>query len=268
MTASAAADRPKLSVELLGSGGYHPTERRHTACVYVPQLGLVLDAGTGAFRLHERIAANRVAAERRTDRLDIVLTHGHLDHIVGLTYLFGLQNQGASVETVVHATPETLDAVHHHLLAAALFPILPVTRFETLGPSLALAGGARVTTFALDHPGGSVGIRIDAFGRSVAYVTDTRPVGPEVIEVIRGVDLLLHEAYFDSFNAQLAHDSGHCTAAAAAQTAVSAGAKRLVLMHINPRASEADESRTLAEARGVFPTAEYGCDGMTLSVGA
>jgi len=261
MTAPAALNRSALRVELLGSGGYHPTERRHTACVFLPELGLVLDAGTGAFRLHERVKA------LPSDRLDVVLTHGHLDHIVGLTYLFWLHRDGKPVETVVHATPEALAAVRDHLLAPALFPILPVTRFETLGATLKLASGAALRTFPLDHPGGSVGLRIDCAGKSLAYVTDTRPVGAETIEAIRGVDLLLHEAYFDSTCEQLAHESGHCTAAAAARTAVEAGAKQLVLMHINPRASEADEARALAEARAIFPTAEYGCDGMNISVG-
>ena len=261
MTALAAPIRSALRVELLGSGGYHPTERRHTACVFLPELGLVLDAGTGAFRLHERTEA------LSSGRLDIVLTHGHLDHIVGLTYLFGLQRGGEPVQTVVHATRPTLAAVRDHLLAPALFPISPVTSFETLSDSLALKKGAKLTTFALDHPGGSVGLRIDFDGNSLAYVTDTRPVGAETIEAIRGVDLLLHEAYFDSTREHLAHDSGHCTAAAAARTAVEAGAKRLVLMHLNPRASEADEATSLAEARAIFPTAQYGRDAMVLPVG-
>ncbi len=260
MTAPAAPIRSELQVELLGSGGYHPTERRHTACVYLPALGLVLDAGTGAFRLHQRAEA------LTSNRLDVVLTHGHIDHIVGLTYLFWLHRGSEPVETVVHATPDTLAAVRDHLLAPALFPISPVTSYETIGKSLTLASGAQLTSFALDHPGGSIGLRIDAFGKSVAYVTDTRPIGPEAVEVIRGVDLLLHEAYFDSSCEQLAHDSGHCTAAAAARTAIAAGAKRLVLMHLNPRASEADEARALAEARAIFPSAEYGHDGMVIAI--
>ncbi|QDV75977.1 MBL fold metallo-hydrolase [Botrimarina mediterranea] len=260
MTALAAPNRSVLRVELLGSGGYHPTERRHTACVFLPELGLVLDAGTGAFRLHQRAEA------LTSNRLDVVLTHGHIDHIVGLTYLFWLHRGSEPVETVVHATPETLAAVREHLLAPALFPISPVTRYETLSESLTLASGARLTTFELDHPGGSVGLRIDHDGVSIGYVTDTRPIGEAAIEAIRGVDLLLHEAYFDASQAELAHDSGHCTAAAAARTAVAAGAKRLVMMHFNPRASEADEARALAEAREVFPTAEYGCDGMVMTI--
>lgn len=262
MTAPAAPNRSALRVELLGSGGYHPTERRHTACVFLPELGLMLDAGTGAFRLHERAQA------LSSNRLDVVLTHGHIDHIVGLTYLFWLHRGDEPVETVVHATPETLAAVRDHLLVPALFPISPVTSYETLGESLALTCGARLTTFALDHPGGSIGLRIDHDGKSLAYVTDTRPVSAETIEAIRGVDLLLHEAYFDSTCEQLAHDSGHCTAAAAARTAVAAGAKQLVLMHFNPRASEAIEARALAEAQEIFATAEYGRDGMVIAIPA
>lgn len=262
MTAPAAATRSALRVEILGSGGYHPSERRHTACVYLPELGLVLDAGTGAFRLHGLAASDKLS----TDRLDIVLTHGHLDHVVGLTFLIGLQREGRPIETVVHAAPATLDAVRDHLLAPALFPIAPVTGFAPLGDSLALPSGVRLTAFELDHPGGSVGLRLDVGDRSIAYVTDTRPISAETVKAIQGVDLLLHEAYFEASRRQLADDSGHCTAPDAAEAAVACGAKRLVLMHINPRATEADEARALAEAQAIRPDAEYGRDGMVIEV--
>ncbi|TWT96851.1 Ribonuclease BN [Botrimarina colliarenosi] len=262
MTTPITTSASSLSVELLGSGGYHPSERRQTACVLLPEIGLMLDAGTGAFRVLARVAAGAL----RADRLDIVLTHAHLDHIVGLTYLIGLACEGRPIETVIHATTATLDAVHAHLLAPALFPIAPVTRFETLGGSLTLAGGATVTTFPLDHPGGSLGLRVEARGKSLAYVTDTLPVTPATLDRIHGVDLLMHEAYFDASQRRLADDSGHCTAADAAHAAAAAHAKRLVMMHLDPRATAEDEARALAEAQAIRADAVYGEDQMLVKL--
>ena len=37
-----------MRLMFLGTGGYHPTESRHTACLFQPETGLVFDAGTGS----------------------------------------------------------------------------------------------------------------------------------------------------------------------------------------------------------------------------
>ncbi len=249
-----------MRIEILGSGGYHPTENRHTACLLLPELGLMLDAGTGAYRVHERVS------ELPSPRLDVLLTHAHLDHISGLTYLFDLRREGEPVETIVHATPEVIEVVRQHLLAPAVFPIQPVTRFEPLGDSLTLANGTTLKTFPLDHPGGSIGVRITAGDKSLAYVTDTRRPTPATIDMIRGVDLLLHEAYFPQAKQELAELTGHCTANEAAAVAKEAAAGRLVMVHPDPRASEAELEAAAAEARALRPEAEYAHDRMVIDL--
>lgn len=247
-----------MRVVMLGTGGFHPSEERHTACVLIPEVGLLLDAGTAAFRVHDHI--DSIAGER----LDVVVTHAHLDHVVGLTYLLGLERSGASIETVVHAPAGPLATIRAHLLAPALFPISPVDRFEELGGRLVAPSGAKLTTFPLDHPGGSVGVRIDldqdGKAKSLAYVTDTRRVTAETIAAIRGVDLLLHEAHFDEANRELAATTGHCTASDAAWAAEEAGVGRLVMVHANPRATAEQLAAATQEAQAIRPEAEYARD--------
>ena len=67
-----------MRIVFLGTGGYHPNKRRHTASILLPDIGVALDAGTGFFRVQETI---------KSANLDIFLTHAHLDHICGLTFL-------------------------------------------------------------------------------------------------------------------------------------------------------------------------------------
>ncbi|MEO1497631.1 MAG: MBL fold metallo-hydrolase [Planctomycetota bacterium] len=238
-----------MRIELLGSGGYHPNERRHTLCVLLPEQGLMLDAGSGAFRAHGRVT---------TPHLDVVLTHAHLDHIVGLPSLLDLRHRGEPVTIRLHATPEVGQAVRESLFAKRLFPLMTVHEFHELPASAAEVGDTVLTTFPLDHPGGSLGVRVEWGGRSIALVTDTRPLTPETIDEIHGVDLLLHEAYFDDDQVDMARLTGHCTARHAANAAKQAGARRLVMIHRDPRAT--DDAKPLAEAREVYPTAEYGED--------
>ena len=67
-----------MQLHCLGTAGYHPNEHRHTSCYFLPESGIVLDAGTGLFRLAGLI---------QTSTLDILLSHAHLDHVAGLTFL-------------------------------------------------------------------------------------------------------------------------------------------------------------------------------------
>lgn len=86
--------------------------------------------------------------------------------------------------------------------------------------------------------------------RRYAYCSDTVYTG-EIAEQLRGVDLLYHEATFAQSELSRAKETYHTTAAQAAQLAVQAGAKRLVIGHFSARYE--NESVLLEEARSVFP---------------
>ena len=45
-----------MKLLLLGTSGYHPSEQRQTACLMLPEVGIVLDAGTGFFRVRQHRA--------------------------------------------------------------------------------------------------------------------------------------------------------------------------------------------------------------------
>jgi ribonuclease BN (tRNA processing enzyme) len=242
---------------LLGTTGYHPNDRRQTACLLLPDCGVMLDAGTAVYRAGEYLT---------TLELDIFLTHAHLDHVVGLTYLFSVMQAHPLRRITVHAMPDKLAAVEKHLFADALFPTRPPFDFRPLSDSVPLAGGGRLTHFPLQHHGGSTGYRLDWPGHSMAYVTDT--VADEkaaYVAKIRGVDLLVHECYSADQEADWARKVGHSHTSAVARTAYQAGVKRLVLVHLNPL-STADDPVGLDVARDIFPNTILGADRMELKL--
>ena len=240
-----------MKLVLLGTGGYHPSALRHTPCLLIPECGVMLDAGTGMFRAGEHL---------QTGELDIFLSHVHLDHVVGLTYLFDVQHAHPLRRVTVHAAAEELAALDSHLFAKPLFPQRPPMEFRPLAAEVALAQGGRLTHFPLEHPGRSRGYRLDWPGHSMAYVTDTTARGDaDYVANIRGVDLLVHECYFGDEEAPWALKTGHSCPTPVAEVARSAGVGRLILVHVNPLASVADPVG-VEVARAIFPRTDLGCD--------
>jgi ribonuclease BN (tRNA processing enzyme) len=244
-----------MKLVLLGSGGYFPTSRRHTACLMLPESGVVLDAGSGMCRIGNHL---------QTEQLDIFLSHAHLDHISGLTYLVNLVPANVLSRTTVHGDAKKLAAVREHLFAEPIFPVAPPFRFVPLVESCPIMDGGRVTHFPLVHPGGSLGFRLDWPDHSLAYVTDTTAdVNANYVERIRGVDLLVHEAYFAEDINNLPANTGHSSLVRVAEVAAAADVGRLVISHIDPQIED-DSVFDLSAAHQVFASTELGVDGMEL----
>lgn len=102
-------------------------------------------------------------------------------------------------------------------------------------------------------------------GRRVVISGDTRPCDG-LRQTAREADLLVHEATFSHEDLARAKETGHSTAREAAELALAAGAKRLLLTHISPRYSR-EAPELLAEARAFFPACEVARDGMEVEVG-
>lgn len=86
--------------------------------------------------------------------------------------------------------------------------------------------------------------------RSYAYCSDTL-CRPEIVPLIRKVDLLFHEATFAQCDAARAKETFHSTAVQAAETARDAEVKQLVIGHFSARYE--DETILRTEARSIFP---------------
>jgi ribonuclease Z len=241
---------------LLGTTGYHPNDRRHTPCLLLPECGVMLDAGTATYRAAEYLT---------TPELDVFLTHAHLDHVIGLTYLLSVTRVHPLRRITLHGRPDDLKAVEEHLFAEALFPVRPPFTMRPLAETVPLPGDGRLTHFPLSHRGGSLGYRLDWAGHSMAYVTDTTAdTSADYVAKIHGVDLLIHECYFSDGQADWAEKTGHSHTTPVAQVARQAGVKRLVLVHLNPL-STADDPVGLDVAREIFPNTILGEDRLELA---
>lgn len=244
-----------MKLVLLGTGGYHPSDQRQTACVMLPELGVVLDAGTATYRVRDYLM---------TSTLDFFLTHAHLDHVIGLTYLFDVVRARSVRQLVVHASPEVIPHIENHLFASGLFPVRPAFQLQPLTGTVTLKDEGRLSWFPLHHPGGALGFRIDWAHRSLAYVTDTTAsIQADYVRSIRDVDVLIHECYFADGFEQEAETTGHSSATPVAEVARAANVGRLILVHVNPLADESDPIGIESMHR-IFPSTEVAFDRMEL----
>jgi ribonuclease BN (tRNA processing enzyme) len=233
---------------LLGSGGWIPTHERDTCCALLRAgtQALVLDAGTGL----RRLAADPQLLDG-VDRLDLVLTHFHLDHVVGLAYLPAIPLRpavwGAGPRLAGRSTAEVLGTlVGPPFFGAELASLADVRELEPEQP-LEL-GAFRVETRVQErHAHPTLGLRVGG----LVYCTDTG-ADPGTVAFAAGCELLCHDAWTPA-----AGDDNHASAAEAAAIARDAGAERLVLIHVNPLAPA---EPLLSTARQTFAATELGAD--------
>ena len=99
--------------------------------------------------------------------------------------------------------------------------------------------------------------------RSYAYCSDTAPF-PELVQWIKGVSLLYHEATFPEEMAEMAERTFHSTTVQAARTALDAGVGRLLVGHYSSRFPSVDFY--LDQMRDIFPEVALAHDGDVVEI--
>lgn len=96
--------------------------------------------------------------------------------------------------------------------------------------------------------------------KTYAYCSDTNR-SAMVARRVKGADLLYHEATYAAAERRQAKERGHSTSVDAAEIALAAEAKRLIIGHFSSRYKE--PSVLLDEARAVFPATDIATEGET-----
>ncbi len=255
----------------------------NTSCVEV--LGkdgtlLVLDAGTGIRRLASAIPEG-------LHRIDILLTHLHLDHIQGLGFFGPLYD--SSMEVHIWGPRSATQDLRTRLtryLSPPLFPVhlrsLPcVMRLHEVPHGDFEVGDFQISSAFVCHPGPTVGFRIADSRGVVTYLPDHEPAlgvpdFPLSAEWTSGYalaadcDLLIHDAQYTQAQYPAHVGWGHSSLTQAMKFAALAGTKQLVLFHHDPRHGDDEIDRLVAEisaAEGTAFTVTAGAEEATFEVG-
>jgi len=222
---------------------------------------LVLDAGAGIRRLGATLPTT-------LRRVDVLLTHLHMDHIQGLGFFAPLYDS----ETEVHiwGPASTTLLLRNRLMPYLSPPLFPV-RLRELPCQLILhevpcggfdIGEFHVTSTLIGHPGPTVGYRITTPRATLAYMPDHEPaLGVRRFPLSRDwtsgyavaahADLLLHDAQYSSEEYPSYIGWGHSSLTDALAFAALAEVKQFVPFHHDPAHTDADLDRIIAEATAV-----------------
>jgi ribonuclease BN (tRNA processing enzyme) len=226
----------------------------------LPEIGVILDAGTGIYRARDLI---------QTEHLDIFLSHVHLDHCVGLTFLYDVLWEKKVSRVTVHVAESKISTIKNALFHRDLFPVQPNFEIVPLEDSVSLHDGVRLQSFPVEHPGGAHGFRLDQLSphrTSIAYVTDTlASLQAGYLSSIKGVDSLIHECYFPDGWEDRAKLTGHSCLTPVAEVAAQSNAKRLFLVHVNPL-NESEHPLDLDSVKNIFPSIAVASDEQVIDV--
>ncbi len=203
---------------------------------------MILDAGTGIRRVDCRPDDD--------SRIDILLTHLHMDHVQGLPFFAPFLSPAFEVHVwgPVSATQSLRQSLTRYL-SPPLFPVtvrdLPEVVFHDVEPGEFEVGSVSVRADLIAHPGLTLGYRLEENGCSVAYLPDHEPAlgVPDFpgdprwtsgFDLAQGADLLIHDSQYTDEEYETRVGWGHTSFSQLSAFAEFTGVERLVTFHHDP----------------------------------
>lgn len=289
-----------FEIVFLGTSASAPSVHRGLSAqvVLYRQYRFLVDCGEGT----QRQLLKSGLGFKRLDH--ILLTHGHLDHILGLAGLLSTFMRWETIDQMdIYGGRSALDRVHdllYRVVLRGVKPPLPLIFNEVKGGRLMQDESFELSAFPVVHRGASgcfgflfreksrrpfladqaeaLGVprgperKLLVSGQAITLpdgqvIQPDQVLGPEIkgtslavvgdagqtdnlAAYVQGVDALVIEATYLSMEAEMAVEYGHLTASQAANLALQAGVKQLILTHVSRRYHERD---VLAEAQAIFP---------------
>jgi phosphoribosyl 1,2-cyclic phosphodiesterase len=243
----------------------------NTTCIEVglsPGKILLIDCGTGVRALHGRDGARGI-------HFNVLLTHYHVDHLMGLPLFEPLYERHNSF--TFYGQTWSGGGVREALERFFGPPLFPIALGETaagkefvdLHEEPLELEGLQITYARLNHPQGVTAYRLHGGDRSVVFATDCERgehrSDARFERFAQDADFLIHDAQYTSEEYERRYRGwGHSTWKQAVEAAKAAGAGRLVLFHHAPERGDDELEAIVKRAGQLHPAVEAAREGMSL----
>jgi len=255
----------------------------NTSCVEVrldDGTMMILDAGTGIRGLGNELV------EDPPERIDLLLTHLHVDHVEGLGVFEPIWRRDTEIHVWGPASP--VSPVSERIamyFSPPLFPVhlsevpaRPIFHDAPTGPWT--IGGATLWSDPILHPGSTVGYRIEGDGVALAYLTDHEPALGADLDVPRewisgtrlatGADVLIHDCQYTDEEYADRIGFGHSSTSQLARFAELTEVDRVMMYHHDPMHTDDQldvmRDRVLERWGGRPERVQLASEGLTLQV--
>lgn len=217
----------------------------NTTCVLVTvgEQKFILDGGSGCFPMGQEWM--RTAFGRGAGKATWLVTHTHIDHILGMPMFTPLYIPGNQFDfyspipnleerLINFYDPEFFPVQFQHLASTRNFHDVSEQKEFTIGD-------VHISWIKNDHPGDSFSYRITQDGRSIVFSTDAEykyqdnEQFKQACDFFRDADLLIFDAqYAFTESVQKKRDWGHSSSFMGIDFALEANVKKLALFHHEP----------------------------------
>lgn len=235
-----------------------------TSC-YMVEAGdecIFLDAGSGLVGAPTQFKNTPV----------ILLSHLHLDHLLGLGMYPRLSKKG--MKTDIYVPTEGTSSARDFLDRLYSPPFWPLSIANYAGDISVKKlefpmhiGDAEVLGIEGNHPGGCIALRINYHGRSLVYLTDyeyEEGSVSRIIDFVKGADLIMFDGQYTDEEYKTKTGFGHSTASMGINLIEKAGCKRMLVIHHDPLSTDEELEK---RAREIGRTdVSYACAGEVIDL--
>ncbi len=232
----------------------------------------MIDLGTGARDLGAALMTEAEALDAPPEA-EILLSHLHLDHIMGAPFFAPFYDPRARIGLRCGLSRDASLARDALGVFAAppFFPVQPMemgcVRWGVFGPGDRFeAAGFQVRAIGLNHPGGACGFRVETPQGAICMIGDHEHGDPKidaaVAEAVSGAAILLFDATYDEDDYPRHRGWGHSTWQKGVELARGAGIGLTLLHHHGPEKSDEDLAARDAKVQAAFPQARLARQGM------
>lgn len=220
---------------------------------------IIVDTGTGSINLGHDLLKNQSANPLE---LHILLTHFHLDHIIGLPFFPPLLSPDVKIIFYSPLTAADTERQLRGFMSGRYFPLdfkdTPAAKsFRQLSGEAFSIGRIEIETHQLIHPQGSIAYKFKDGEKTFVLAMDTEHpesgLDDKLVEYCRDIDVLVYDAMFTPEDYTTRKGWGHSTWLEGAKIAQEAQVKKLVLSHYSPNYDDAKIDEILRAAQEKFP---------------